>query len=293
MKRQERVSPAKVAANEKNARKSTGPKSSQGKARARNNAITHGFFARELVLNDQERRQWDTIRRSLHPQLAPETVLQCLKFTEIMVWIARCLLGLRADMRYINRLLGQDSPQAQPDETEAAGARPEWYLAGRQGLREGKRLLAEIKQEFLSLGRIDEKWHAVLDQAFGPQMRQLMTGWTASDETVVMLACQLTTHAETYNLPLPPALDPKTSAEDGENKVKIILDPEQNKQLIVKLLEFQEFVLSDLSRTAEERASSAVREQNGASDPPRHFSAACRELDRAIDRFMYLKKNKI
>jgi hypothetical protein len=26
---------------------------------------------------------------------------------------------------------------------------------------------------------------------------------------------------------------------------------------------------------------------------PRHLGAACRELDQAIERFMYLKKNKI
>jgi len=292
MKRRKKLTPATREANKNNSKKSTGPKSSPGKDRASKNAISHAFFAQELVLNEKERRQLETLRRSLHPQLAPITVMQNLKFAEIVVWIGRGKLGLRADMRHIGRLLGQDTAQqAQSSQPEAAGA--DWYLSGREGLRYGKRLLKDVKQEFLNLGRIDEKWHAVLDKAFGPQLRQLMTGWTASDETVVMLARQITMHSETYNLPLSPALDPKTSAEDGGNKVKIILDPEQNKQLIVKLLEFQESVLSDLSRTAEERASSAVREQNGASDPPRHFSVACRELDRAIDQLMYLKKNKI
>jgi hypothetical protein len=121
-----------------------------------------------------------------------------------------------------------------------------------------------------------------------------LTGWTASDETVVMVARQLTMHSKTYNLPLPAVFDTEQrSAEDGENKAKVIVDPEQNKQLIVKLLEFEESVLADLSRTADERALSAVREQTSASDPPRHFSAACRELDRAIESFMYLKENNI
>ena len=224
MKHQKHISAAKDAANKKNAKKSTGPK--RGKRVTRMNATTHGFFARELVLNDQERRQLETIRRSLHPQLAPETAMQHIKFAEIVICIGRCKLGLRADMRYINRLLGQDSPQAQPGQTEAPGARPEWYLAGRQGLSKGMRLLADIKQEFLSLGRIDEKWHAVLDQAFGPELRQLLTGWTTSDETVVMVARQLTMHSKTYNLPLPAVFDTEQrSAEDGKTRRRLLWTP--------------------------------------------------------------------
>ena len=200
-------------------------------------------------------------------------------------------------------LRGRDGPgrgrdngasQAQPDQTEPVGARPEWYLSGKQGLREGMRLLEELKREFLSLGRIDEKWHAVLDRAFGPQLRELLTQWMPSDESAVMLAHHLTMHAKTYNLPLPSPFDQEGSTgEDGGDKVKVIVDPVQSKQMIIKLLELQGSMLSDLWRSAEQRASSAAREQNVASDPPRHFSAASRELDRAIDRFMYLKETNL
>jgi len=52
----------------------------------------------------------------------------------------------------------------------------------------------------------------------------------------------------------------------------------------------QESILADLWRSAEQCASSAARKQNLASDPPRHFSAASRELGRAIEWFMYLKE---
>jgi hypothetical protein len=63
--------------------------------------------------------------------------------------------------------------------------------------------------------------------------------------------------------------------------------------MVVKLLELQESILSDLWRRAEQRTSSAAREQNVAWDLPRHFSAASRELGRAIEWFMYLKKNNL
>jgi hypothetical protein len=40
-------SAAKFAANKKNARKSTGPKATQGKTSAKKNGLNHGFFRRE------------------------------------------------------------------------------------------------------------------------------------------------------------------------------------------------------------------------------------------------------
>ena len=44
---------------------------------------------------------------------------------------------------------------------------------------------------------------------------------------VVMAAHQLTLHAETYNMPLPPSLAPQVAAGvDGKNKPQVILDPE-------------------------------------------------------------------
>ena len=282
--------------NRENARHSTGPRTAAGKSRASRNATTHGFFARELMLNDEETRQLETIRRALHAQLRPKTPLQVIKFALIAVLMGRCRLGLRLEMRYIARALGQDSAQqAQPDQSEEPVAvRSEWYLSGKQGLREGMRLLEAVKREFLNLGRIDERWHAPLDKAFGPQLRQLLTQWMPSNKPAFLLAEALIMHADTYKMPLPPSLvGEQGSAEDGGNDPKVILDPEQNKKMVVKLFEQQESVLSDLWRSAEQRASASAREQNGAMDPPRYFSTACRDLDRAIKEYINLKKQKL
>jgi hypothetical protein len=281
--------------NRENAEHSTGPRTAAGKLRASRNATTHGFFARELVLNDEETRQLETIRRALHVELCPETVLQFIKLVLIVVLIGRCKLGLRLEMRYIARVLGQDSAQqAQPDKPEGPIAVSEWYLSGKQGLRESMRLLKAVKQEFLNLGHVDERWHAPLDQAFGPQLRQVLTQWMPSNEPAFLLAKTLIMQADTYKMPLPPSLvGEQGSTEDGGNKPKVILDPEQSKQMVVKLFELEESVLSDLWRSAEQRASASAREQNGAMDPPRYFSTACRDLDRAIKEYMDLKKQKL
>jgi hypothetical protein len=64
--------------------------------------------------------------------------------------------------------------------------------------------------------------------------------------------------------------------------------------MVIKLLEMQGLMLSDLWSSLEQRVSEFARPQNDTVDfAPRYFSAACRDLHRAIDRFMDLKKNNL
>ena len=55
------TSPAQLAANRANARRSTGPRTAGGKARARLNAVTHGAYARVLVLAREDRSAFDSL----------------------------------------------------------------------------------------------------------------------------------------------------------------------------------------------------------------------------------------
>ena len=48
----QKTSPRKIAANRQNARKSTGPRSPEGKARSSRNAVKHGLLAGRIVLED-------------------------------------------------------------------------------------------------------------------------------------------------------------------------------------------------------------------------------------------------
>ena len=72
------------------------------------NALTHSLFAKKLVLNDEDSRHLETFRRSLLAELAPNTALLHSHFETIVTCMGRCLLALRVDTRYINRLLGED-----------------------------------------------------------------------------------------------------------------------------------------------------------------------------------------
>ena len=176
MKKQ--VSEAALAANRANGKKSKGPRTATGKLSSSRNAMTHGFFAQDLVLNDEEKTKFEKLRHALHAQLSPETAMQDVAFEEVMSCIGRRMLALRQEMRQVGKMLGENTAQrTQQEGPEVPIAATEWYLSGRQGLREGMRLLGAVKEDFLNLNRIDEKWNVFLDRAFGPQLRQLLTQW--------------------------------------------------------------------------------------------------------------------
>jgi len=96
------VSKKQLVANRRNAKQSTGPKTKQGKAVARRNAITHGLRSAEagltttgIIINSphlkEDARQYDHLLKSLFDELRPEGVLQ----EHLVIKIANCLWRYR------------------------------------------------------------------------------------------------------------------------------------------------------------------------------------------------------
>ena len=113
--------------------KKGGPRTPQGKSNSKFNAMIHGFFAEELVLNDEEKQQLETISRALEPELLPQTVLQSLGFGRILTCIGRCKLALRQEMHRVRRLFAEAeaaAQQARSEQSEGPVAATNWYLAG-------------------------------------------------------------------------------------------------------------------------------------------------------------------
>ena len=69
------ISSKQLAANRRNARKSTGPKTPEGKAVAKLNALKHGILSREVVVRGwkvhESSREFDALRQRFLEQLAP------------------------------------------------------------------------------------------------------------------------------------------------------------------------------------------------------------------------------
>ncbi|HKI99698.1 MAG TPA: hypothetical protein VKB51_14585, partial [bacterium] len=67
-----------IEANRRNAKKSTGPRTEEGKAKAARNATKHGLTSRRMVLADEDGAEFEQLRRNLHRELCPETQLETL-----------------------------------------------------------------------------------------------------------------------------------------------------------------------------------------------------------------------
>jgi len=62
---------ARILANRANAQKSTGPRTPEGKAVVSQNAVTHGFLARETVISGEDPGQFEFYRDRMLGELAP------------------------------------------------------------------------------------------------------------------------------------------------------------------------------------------------------------------------------
>ena len=66
------TTPAQIAANRRNARKSTGPVTPSGKAAASQNALRHGLTARQIASTDERSADFAEFAEALRRDLAPE-----------------------------------------------------------------------------------------------------------------------------------------------------------------------------------------------------------------------------
>lgn len=65
-------------ANQRNALKSTGPRSEEGKAIVAQNALKHGFFSKQIVLEEESKKEFETLKTEFYFQLKPQGLLEQL-----------------------------------------------------------------------------------------------------------------------------------------------------------------------------------------------------------------------
>jgi hypothetical protein len=93
-------SPARLAANAANAHLSTGPKTPEGKARSSQNARTHSLTARELVVQQHEREEFEQMLAAYHDDLQPAGMLEMALFNQLVhsAWNLRRVHILEAEI---------------------------------------------------------------------------------------------------------------------------------------------------------------------------------------------------
>ena len=69
---------AQILANRLNAQKSTGPRTSEGKAAVSQNAVKHGLLARQDVISSESQADFDLYRAQILAELAPVSPMESM-----------------------------------------------------------------------------------------------------------------------------------------------------------------------------------------------------------------------
>jgi hypothetical protein len=115
-----------AAANRRNAQRSTGPTSQEGRERAKMNALKHGLTAKTVIVSAERAKDYEVFRDAMFEDRAPVGALECLLVERIVVcaWRLRRAVRKEADLDRteqerekdalddIARLRGTDSPHA-------------------------------------------------------------------------------------------------------------------------------------------------------------------------------------
>jgi len=126
---------AQIIANRRNAQKSTGPRTSEGKAAISQNAVKHGFLARQAVITSESQADFDLYRDQILTELNPASPMESILAERIVSLSWRLKRAARIQNQTIDALnapktssplskltksllfKGQDQPQEHPSES--------------------------------------------------------------------------------------------------------------------------------------------------------------------------------
>jgi hypothetical protein len=94
------ISELRQTANAANARLSTGPRTTEGKARSSQNARTDGLTAAELIIAAEDREEFDDVNAQLQTDIRPQGTLQQILFEQLVAsaWNLRHIRRMEAEL---------------------------------------------------------------------------------------------------------------------------------------------------------------------------------------------------
>jgi hypothetical protein len=104
---------AQIKANRKNARKSTGPRTDEGKAAVSKNAVKHGLFAKEAVISGEDQAYYDALHDEILAELAPSGVMETLLAERVVSLTWRLKRAVRFENQLIEVLIEQEELRMQ------------------------------------------------------------------------------------------------------------------------------------------------------------------------------------
>ncbi len=110
---------AQILANRRNASKSTGPKTAEGKSTSAKNATKHGLFARYDVVISEDQADYDALRESLLNELAPEGTMEHLLAERIVSLVWRIRRAARMQNELIDVKIRREINDTWPELSES------------------------------------------------------------------------------------------------------------------------------------------------------------------------------
>jgi hypothetical protein len=92
------TSQRQLEANQANAKRSTGPRTLDGRARSRMNAVKHGLTAKYIVIGDEDPDEFEALRADLESDFQPSTRLEYELVDRLagLLWRLRRVPGVEA-----------------------------------------------------------------------------------------------------------------------------------------------------------------------------------------------------
>src|ERR1700757_509638 len=100
------ISDKQLEANRRNALKSTGPKSEEGKAKSSMNALRHGLTAAQAVLPHEDQHGYEKLREGMLESYAPENPAEQAIVEELANAYWRLMRLHRVETRYWDQVGG-------------------------------------------------------------------------------------------------------------------------------------------------------------------------------------------
>jgi len=286
------TSAKKIAANQNNAKDSTGPKTELGKQRSKRNATKHSILSRELLISDADKNEFEVLRSELQDQFSPATTLQRIAFDRILCALWKQKLAVRLDAQRLKEVSDQfkNENSDNTDKSESLSEKllkPDWYGASGADLRATIRFLSHLRGDVEANGWIHaEDWKPQVVRTFGENFFSMFSHWVPINIDAIYASEAITAHKERYGSPLPPV---------GSGNARILKDPRLSWQMGVKLIDLMNQHLESLARINRLGADG-----NGKEHPTfalelatRYFTSATRELERAVAWYLFIKEQRL
>jgi hypothetical protein len=114
------TSQKQIEANRRNAKKSTGPRTPEGKARSSRNAITHGFYSRDLVIPGEFPESFEALHEGFRESFLPTDAIEESLVLQMAIAQWRIYRLVRSESAHLWRRINSGS---EADDLEYSEAR--------------------------------------------------------------------------------------------------------------------------------------------------------------------------